>query len=535
MSERVQRNSSYLNAKSTAGTRTRVKDLSPTSGMCALCVRDCPFMCQISLATFRGREALYPEPRQYGFSTAGALKDFGLDWSHFNIQSNVLGAEGIEADSDVALFQNVDVESQVAGIPLKIPVLTGAFGSTEVARLNWDGLAVSAAISGVIIIIGENVCGMDPEAKIQGGKVVHSEELKRRVEAFRKFWDGKHGEVVVQTNVEDQRLGVDEYALSKLEVNVIERKWGQGAKAIGGEVRINKLERALMLKKRGYIVIPDPDDPTVQAAFKEGVFETFERHSRVGMPREKGFLEDIDWLRSHGAKRITLKTGAYKPSIVAFAMKVASEAKIDAVMFDGAGGGTGMSPVPMMDEMGTPTVWLEAQVLKCAKILEKKGRHVPDIVMAGGFISETQMFKAIAMSNFGGGPYVKAFLMGRAPLTAVMKSSYFVELAKKGNLPRSFTELYGTTPERFFIATPELKASYGERFKEIPWEAVGLYSYLDGKVKVGLQQLMAGARKWKLSLLDREDLFSLTERAARVTGIPLLEDIEAEAIERILD
>ena len=194
-----------------------------------------------------------------------------------------------------------------------------------------------------------------------------------------------------------------------------------------------------------------------------------------------------------------------------------------------------MSPVPMMDEMSTPTVWLEAQVLKCAKILEKKGRHVPDIVMAGGFISETQMFKAIAMSNFGGGPYVKAFLMGRAPLTAVMKSSYFVELAKKGNLPRSFTELYGTTPERFFIATPELKASYGERFKDIPWEAVGLYSYLDGKLKVGLQQLMAGARKWKLSLLDREDLFSLTERAARVTGIPLLEDIEAEAIERILD
>jgi len=29
---------------------------------------------------------------------------------------------------------------------------------------------------------------------------------------------------VVQTNVEDQRLGTDVYAISKLEVNVIERK-----------------------------------------------------------------------------------------------------------------------------------------------------------------------------------------------------------------------------------------------------------------------------------------------------------------------
>ena len=85
--------------------------------------------------------------------------------------------------------------------------------------------------------------------------------------------------------------------------------------------------------------------------------------------------------------------------------------------FDGAGGGTGMSPVPMMDEMSTPTVYLEAQVLKCAEILRRKGRHVPDIVMAGGFIEETQMFKAIAMSNFGYGPYVKAILMARAPLT----------------------------------------------------------------------------------------------------------------------
>ncbi len=535
MSERVRRNSSYLNEKSTTGTKTRVRDVSPTSGICPICIRDCPFLCQISLAAFRGREVLYPEPAQFGFSTAGALKDFGLDWSHFNIHSGLLGAEGIEADSDVAFFEKVNVETEVAGVPLKIPILTGAFGSTEVARLNWNGLAVCAAISGNIITIGENVVGMDPDAKMAGGKVTHSGELKRRVEAFRKFWDGKHGEIAIQTNVEDQRLGVDLYSLSKLEVDIIERKWGQGAKAIGGEVRIPELERAIMLKRRGYLVVPDPEDKNVQKAFREGVFKTFERHSRVGMPAEKDFLEDIDWLRSQGAKRVTLKTGAYKPSAVAFTMKVASEAKIDAVTFDGAGGGTGMSPVPMMDEMSTPTVYLEAQVLRCAEILRKKGRHVPDIVMAGGFIEESQMFKAIAMSNFEKGPYVKAILMARAPLTAVMKSSYFVELAKKGKLPKSFAEQYGTTPEKFFVATPELKKTYGERFKDIPWEAVGLYSYLNGRVKVGLQQLMAGARKWKLNLLDRGDLVSLTERAAKVTGIPLVEDSEKGAIERILD
>jgi glutamate synthase domain-containing protein 2 len=215
-------------------------------------------------------------------------------------------------------------------------------------------------------------------------------------------------------------------------------------------------------------------------------------------------------------------------------MKLASEAKIEAVTFDGAGGGTGMSPVPMMDEMSTPTVYLEAQVLKCAEILRKKGRHVPDIVIAGGFIKESQMFKAIAMSNFGKGPYIKAVLMARAPLLAVMKSSYFVELSKKGKIPKAFADRYGTTPDKFFMTTPELKAKYGKRFEGIPWEAVGLYTYLNERIKVGLMQLMAGARKWKLNLLDRNDLVALTERASKVTGIPLVEEAEEDAIERIL-
>jgi glutamate synthase domain-containing protein 2 len=535
MSERVQKNSSYLNGKSTVGTTTRVKDTSTVSGMCPLCIHDCPVMCEISLSAFRGREALYPEPAQYGTSTAGSLKDYYLDWSHFNIQASVFDVHGIPESSEVAIFPAVKVETNIGGIPLKLPIMTGAFGSTEVARVNWDALAIGAALSGVMIIIGENICGMDTEAKIENGKVTYSKELKRRVDSFRKFWDGKYGDVVIQTNVEDQKLGIDVYALSKLEVNVIERKWGQGAKAIGGEVRINNLEKAILLKKRGYIVIPDPEDPVVQQAFKEGVFRTFERHSRVGIPKEKSFVEDIEWLRKQGAKRVFLKTGAYRPSAVAYTMKFASEAKIDALSFDGAGGGTGMSPVPMMDEMSIPTVYLEAMVLKCAQILKKKGRHVPDLVMAGGFIEETSIFKTMAMSNFGEKPLVKGVLMGRSPITAAMKSNYFKQLAEQSKLPKTFADRYGTNPEKFFIATPELKQKYGKRFSEIPLEAIGVYTYLTDRVGVGLKQLMAGARKWKLDLLDRSDLMSLSERAARVTGIPTVDEVEKDAVEKILE
>jgi glutamate synthase domain-containing protein 2 len=503
--------------------------------MCPLCVKECPFLCEVGLSAFRGREVLYPLPAQFGRSTASSLKDYGVDWSRIQILSRLRGAEGIAPDPDRALFHNVDITSRLGGIQLRLPVVIGAFGSTLVAKENWDGLAVGAALAGVAIIIGENVCGVDPESTYDAsGKVIRSPELEHRIARFREFWDGKYGDVIVQTNVEDQRAGVDVYALSRLEVNVIERKWGQGAKAIGGEIRVRSLERAIALKKRGYIVLPDPEDPAVQRAFKAGVFQSFERHSRVGMPREQDFVEDVERLRSLGAKRVALKTGAYRPVDVAWTMKVASLARVDYITFDGAGGGTGMSPVPMMNEMGTPTVYLEAQVLRCARILKENGRYVPDISMAGGFINETQIFKSLAMSNFGDGPFVKAITMARAPLTAVMKAAYFVELAEQNRLPRDFAEAYGTDPERFFITAPRLRERFGERFRRIPLPAIGLYTYLADRIGVGLQQLMAGVRKWRLHLISREDLAALDERASQATGIPTIEKVEEDMLERIL-
>ena len=48
-----------------------------------------------------------------------------------------------------------------------------------------------------------------------------------------------------------------------------------------------------------------------------------------------------------------------------------------------------------------------------------------------------------------------------------------------------------------------------------------------------LQQLMAGSRNFKVSTISRKDLMSLTEEAARVSGIPYVMDAfreEAEAV-----
>lgn len=527
------------NARSTTGTTTRVKDVSPLSGMCPICIRECTVLCEVGKSAFRGREVLYPSPERYGESTAASNKDYGLDWSHFQIMTEVRGAKGIAPDSDKAIFPNVDVRSKAGGIPIRVPINIPGLGSTDVARKNWEGLSVGAAMAGIIDIIGENVCGMDRNAEYDSkGKVKYSKELEFRVKNYRRYWDGKYGDVGVQTNVEDIRTGVDLYAIKKLGVNIIERKWGQGAKAIGGEVRISDLEYAKMLKKRGYIVHPDPSDPAIQEAFKKGVFKTFERHSRVGMPEEKGFVEDVEGLRKKGAKKVFLKTGAYNPAVVAFTLKCASRAKIDLLTFDGAGGGTGMSPVPMMQECSTPTIHLLAQVLEGIKILKRKKKYIPDIALAGGFINETQIFKAIAMSNLGdgNGPYVKAIAMARAPLCAAMKADYFVKLAEAEDLPAKFVQEYGAEPEKFFICTTELTKKYGDILgKEFAWAAVGVYTFLADRIGVGLQQLLAGCRKWKLNLIDRNDLASLSEHANRVTGIPTIEDFDRESFEEILD
>lgn len=526
------------NTKSTTNTSARVKDLCPTSGMCPVCTEDCNVMCEVSKGAIRGREVLYPSPEHFGISTAASNKNYFLDWSHFQIMSELQSAKGIEPDSDVAFFENVKIDTVIGArgkdpIKQKLPVHIAGLGSTAVAKRNWKELAAGAAMAGVSQVIGENVCGMDSKAVYSNGKVQSSVEMEFRVNSYMDFWDGEHGRIVLQTNVEDQRSGVDEYGLSKLEVDVIERKWGQGAKAIGGEVRLDSIERALELKSRGYLVLPDPEDPSVQEAFKAGAFKTFERHSRVGFPEHDNFIEDVDGLRSAGAKNVFLKTGAFKPEAVAFTMKVASEGKLDLVTFDGAGAGTGMSPISHMHELGAPTIWLFAQVMKCARMLKDNNLHVPDVSFAGGFINEAQMYKAFALSDLGDGPICRSIGMARAPLAAAMKGRRFTELAKEGKLPGSFSRQYGDDPMTFMITAGNISERYSDREigNDIPWGGVALYTYFQDRLGEGFKQLMAGSRRFTFDSIEYEDIVSLTDIGSRVTGV---ETLEARA-ERVME
>jgi glutamate synthase domain-containing protein 2 len=514
------------NASAATLTRTRV-DAAPCSGLCVTCIEGCRGTCEVGQSALRGREILYPRP--FGKITAGSEKDYPVDFSHFNIQGSCVGAKGTEANSDTAVFPVVDVATAVGGedkIPLLVPFFTGALGSTEIARANWEGTAIGAAICGTIVVVGENVCGMDPEAEFKNGRVVRSPEMERRVKTYQD-WQNGAGTIVVQCNVEDTRLGVPEYVIEKLGVEAVEPKWGQGAKDIGGEVKLPSLERALQLSGRGYIVFPPPEDPTYEEAFKAGAFEEFERHSRVGMVDEEAFVREADRLRSEGAKYVTLKTGAYRPADLARAVKCASEAKVDLLTVDGAGGGTGMSPWRMMNEWGIPTVYLESLLYQFLKRLEGKGEFVPSCAIAGGIALEDQILKGIAL----GAPYVQAVCLGRSTLTAGMVGKTHGERLEKecaGDLSQYRDKVLQT-----FAGAIKLSEIYGEDFDRIPPAALGIYAYYD-RLATGLRQLMAGARKFALEYVDRDDLMSLTREATDVTGIPYVMDSDREEVDRIL-
>jgi glutamate synthase domain-containing protein 2 len=398
-----------------------------------------------------------------------------------------------------------------------VPIFTGALGSTEIARKNWEHFAIGAAISGVTIVCGENVCGIDPELELNSGKkVTKAPDMDRRIETYKRYHQD-FGEILVQMNVEDTRLGVAEYIINKHKLETIELKWGQGAKCIGGEIKVNSIERALELQKRGYIVTPDPSDPVVQAAFHDTAIKEFERHSRLGFIGEEEFYAEVDRLRKLGFKRITLKTGAYGLRELAMALKWSSKAKIDLLTIDGAPGGTGMSPWRMMEEWGMPSLYLHAAAYEFAKMLSDRGERVPDIAFAGGFSSEDGVFKALAM----GAPFTRAVCMGRALMIPGMVGKNISLWMQENDLPKTVSE-YGSTVEEIFVNYEDVKKLVGnEEIKHIPLGAIGIYSYSQ-KIKVGLQQLMAGARCFNIDSITRNELMSLTEECAKVTGIPYL-------------
>ncbi|HWR58391.1 MAG TPA: FMN-binding glutamate synthase family protein, partial [Thermodesulfovibrionales bacterium] len=113
--------------------------------------------------------------------------------------------------------------------------------------------------------------------------------------------------------------------------------------------------------------------------------------------------------------------------------------------------------------------------------------------------------------------------MGRALMIPGMVGKNIANWIKGNDLPKTVSE-FGSTVEEIFVNYEDVKNIVGAKeIKNIPLGAIGIYSYSQ-KIKVGLQQLMAGARCFDLASISRNDLMSLTDECAKVTKIPYLMD-----------
>ncbi|MCX8109929.1 MAG: glutamate synthase-related protein [Syntrophorhabdaceae bacterium] len=524
------------------------------SGLCTLCRADCKGRCETWLSSLKGRKILYP--RDFGIVTAGSSNTchVGLSYNSLRIQGYNYGAyglpNGLSNSPDDCIFPNVNIETEFGNevkTKCRIPIMTGALGSTFIAAKYWDSFAIGAALIGIPIVVGENVVGVDREAVIKDGKVVKAPELDRRIETYLRYFDG-YGAIIVQMNVEDTRNGVAEYVINKYgEKVIIELKWGQGAKDIGGEIQVDSLGYALFLKDRGYVVDPDPTKPEVQKAFENGALKAFARHSRLGYTDlsspeavRENFMESVAYLRSIGYKRISLKTGSYGMEALAMAIKFASDAGLDLLTVDGSGGGTGMSPWNMMETWGVPSILLHSKTYEYASILASRGERVVDIAFAGGLAREDHIFKALAL----GAPFTKLVCMGRAVMIPGFVGSNIEGVLRperrkvvNGNwddLAPAVKEL-GSTPEEIFAGYYDVQKKVGEdEMKNIPFGAIAIWTLAD-KLAAGLQQLMAGARKFSLPEISRKDLFSGNRETEKETGIPFITDVLDEQAKNILN
>jgi coenzyme F420-reducing hydrogenase beta subunit len=337
------------------------------------------------------------DPRmKFGRATFGAVKrlpsvdDFQIKprWRGGYKKKLELGREPVY--SDASLFE------VLGGIRCKIPVIIAAVGSTKVADRISAELSEGAARGGIIRTIGENVLNMH-------GK----QRLIEEIDEFGQHWDGEHGGLICQANAEDWIAGVPAVVIDHVREQYgskfvndalgFELKGGQGAKpGMGGEVRIFDREKARMLKRKGYILFPDPD---VSPAGPEG----YERHSAPGIIalHMDELREKFENLYDLGYKRLFFKTGAYDYTDLAATFRICSEMKVACVTIDGSEGGTGMSPRLVMNEVGLSTLQCLVGGYKILRDLCRERQYKSSFVIAGGLARADHLVKAVILGADG--------------------------------------------------------------------------------------------------------------------------------------
>jgi hypothetical protein len=183
---------------------------------------------------------------------------------------------------------------------------------------------------------------------------------------YHSFYDYNqgYGALFLQANIDDEKLGLLDYAIEEIGFDAVELKLAQAAEGIQGTGRLSSLEDALKIQEMGYEVFPNPGDRAVQELYKRNMCPPFYKVGRLPEWEEDSFSRRVHELRQLGANLISIKTGPFRPADLARTMMLASRTGVDFITIDGSGSGTENSPIHMMNEWGYPTVYLEATLYK---------------------------------------------------------------------------------------------------------------------------------------------------------------------------
>ena len=266
---------------------------------------------------------------------------------------------------------------------------------------------------------------------------------------------GDTGEIILQANYDDDAQGVPEYAIRECGAKAIEFKFGQSARAPAREPCADA-RRALKKCGQGFLVLPDPRDPGVQEAYGRKACPAFHVYGRLPIWSDDYLIGRIAQLRDMGMTNVYFKMAGFDPEDLEHVLRLASKAQVDMVTFDGAGGGSGYSPCKMMNEWCLPTVVMESILYGILDKLTKEGMELPHVAITGGFATEDQVYKALAL----GAPYVSAVGLCRSSMAAAMSAKKIGELIEAGKVPPELAR-FGTTKEELFSDLPELRGLYG--------------------------------------------------------------------------
>jgi len=92
----------------------------------------------------------------------------------------------------------------------------------------------------------------------------------------------------------------------------------------------------------------------------------------------------------------------------------------------------------------------------------------------------------------------------------------------------------GNSAKEIFANYFDVEKKVGkDEMKNIPYGAIAFITMAD-KLACGLQQLLAGARKFDLQQITRNDIFAGNRETAQETGITHVSDANDESAKKIL-